>query len=584
MIKKLVQSLREYTGQTWATVGLSGLEVVFEILIPLCMADLIDQGIQQGDMAAVWRFGAILLALAVAEMATGFGSAYFAAHSAAGFSANLRQDMYDDVQGFAFSNIDRFSVSSIVTRLTTDVTNVQNAMSMLTRLAIRGPLMMVFAMVASFSISRSISLVFLALIPVMGVLLYLIVRRSHPIFQRVFNIYDQLNGQVQEDVKGIRVVKAFVQEDAQVERFDAISQHVYEQFAQAERLMAFNSPIMQTSMYVCMILIAWFGSQAIVASGNDAALGLTTGDLTALISYAMQILTSLMMLSMVFVMITIARSSGERIVELLDEKSDIVSPADGATAVADGSIDFEHVDFRYNADSAGKVLDGIDLHVASGQTIGILGPTGSAKSTLVQLIPRLYDVSAGTLKVGGVDVRRYDLDTLRQAVAMVLQKNELFSGTVRDNLRWGNLDATDQQLGEACRTACADEFIAAMPQGYDTVIEQGGTNVSGGQKQRLCLARALLKKPKVLIMDDSTSAVDTRTDAQIQANMKAYLPQATKIVIAQRVSSVQTADQILVMDNGRIAAIGTHQQLLASNEMYRSIYESQNKKEDEHHG
>lgn len=582
MIKNLSGSLREYKRGSILTILLSILEAAFEILIPLRMADLIDQGIDLGDMAAVWKFGIAILIFAALQLLTGVLSAHIAAKTSVGFSANLRQDMYDNVQTFAFSNIDKFSTASIVTRLTTDVTNIQNAYQMLLRMAVRGPVMLVFAMIVSFRINTTVALIFLAVIPIMALLLLLIICKVGPIFTRVFHTYDELNNVVQENVRGIRVVKSFNQEDHEIKKFKGISQSIYEGYAAGERLLAFNSPIMQFFMYACMILISWIGAKAIVASGNNAALGMTTGDLTALFSYATQILMALMMLSMVFAMIIISLASARRIAEVLEEKTDIDDPADPVMTVRDGSVCFEQVSFAYSTKSDKKVLNDINLSIASGQTVGIIGSTGSSKSSLVQLIPRLYDVSSGQLLLGGVDVRKYDLDVLRNAVAMVLQKNELFSGTIKENLRWGNENATDEEIEEACRLACADEFIQSFPDKYDTYIEQGGTNVSGGQKQRLCIARALLKKPKVLILDDSTSAVDTKTDASIQKSFAEFIPDTTKIIIAQRVSSVQHADRIVVMDDGKIAACGKHDELLKTCDIYREVYESQKKGDSDH--
>lgn len=580
MIKTLLGSLREYKKGSILTILLSILEAAFEILIPLRMADLIDQGIDLGNMAAVWKFGIAILIFAALQLLTGVLSAHIAAKTSVGFSANLRQDMYDNVQTFAFSNIDKFSTASIVTRLTTDVTNIQNAYQMLIRMAVRGPVMLVFSMIVSFRINTTIALIFLAVIPIMALLLLLIIRKVGPLFGRVFRTYDTLNNVVQENVRGIRVVKSFDQEDHEIKKFKGISQSIYEDFAAGERLLAFNSPIMQFFMYA--FLISWIGAKAIVASGNNAALGMTTGDLTALFSYATQILMALMMLSMVFTMITISLASARRIAEVLEEKTDIANPTGAEMTVRDGFIRFEQVSFAYAAKANKKVLSDIDLSIASGQTVGIIGGTGSSKSSLVQLIPRLYDVSSGQLLLGGVDVRKYDLDVLRNAVAMVLQKNELFSGTIKENLRWGNESATDEEIEEACRLACADEFIQSFPDKYDTYIEQGGTNVSGGQKQRLCIARALLKKPKVLILDDSTSAVDTKTDASIQKSLSTFLPDTTKLIIAQRVSSVQHADLIVVMDDGKIAACGTHDELLKTCDIYREVYESQQEGDSEH--
>lgn len=581
MLKTLAGSLREYKKSSFAAIFFSGIEVIFEIVIPLCMSNLIDNGIEKSNMSMVWKFGILLLVFALLQLATGMLSAYTAAKAATGFSANLRQDMYDNMQTFAFSNIDRFSTASIVTRLTTDVTNVQNAYQMLIKLAVRGPVMLIVSMIVSFRINRQISLIFLAIVPVLGVLLALIVRKVHPVFEKVFHTYDDLNNVVQEDLRGIRVVKSCNREDLEISKFKKISQDIYKGFAKAEQMLALNSPLMQICMYTCMILTSWIGAKAIVASGNNTALGLTTGDLTALITYSIQILSSLMMLSMVFAMITIASSSAGRIAEILQEKTDIANPENPVMHVADGEINYNNVEFVYASKADKKVLSNINLHIASGETLGIIGGTGSSKSSLVQLIPRLYDVTSGSLTLGGVDVRKYDLDTLRNAVAMVLQKNELFSGTIAENLRWGDEKATDEEIKEACRLACADEFINAMPKGYETYIEQGGTNVSGGQKQRLCIARALLKKPRVLILDDSTSAVDTRTDALIQKALKEYLPETTKIIIAQRISSVQNADKIIVLDDGKVGAIGTHDELLKTCGIYREVFASQQKGESE---
>lgn len=582
MIKTLFKSLREYKKGSIITILLSILEVAFEILIPLCMAELIDKGVDLGDMRAVWKFGIALLIFAALQLLTGVLSAHMGAKTAVGFSANLRQDMYDNVQTFAFSNIDKFSTASIVTRLTTDVTNIQNAYQMLIRMAVRGPVMMIFAMIVSFRINSTIAWIFLAVIPIMAILLFFIIKNVNPIFKRVFHTYDNLNNIVQENVRGIRVVKSFNREDYEIKKFKRVSNDIYEDFSKGERLLAFNSPIMQFFMYACMILISWIGAKAIVESGNNELSGMTTGDLTALFSYAMQILTSLMMLSMVFAMITISFASARRIAEVLEEKTDIANPENPVRIVKDGSICFQNVDFVYASKADKKVLDNINLHIASGETVGIIGGTGSSKSSLVQLIPRLYNVTKGSLTIGGIDVRDYDLDTLRNSVAMVLQKNELFSGTIKENLRWGNENATDEEIEHACRLACADEFIQGFPDKYDTHIEQGGSNVSGGQKQRLCIARALLKKPKVLILDDSTSAVDTKTDAAIQKSFVEYIPDTTKIIIAQRVSSIEHADQIIVLDDGKVNAVGTHAELLKNCDIYREVYESQKKGEEAH--
>lgn len=581
MIKTLTHSLRKYKKGSVVTILLSVFEAAFEIFIPLCMAKVIDEGIDLGNMSAVWKYGIILLVFAFFQLVTGVLSAHIGARASVGFCGNLRQDMYDNVQTFAFFNIDKFSTASIVTRLTTDITNIQNAYQMLIRMAIRGPVMLVFSMIVSFKINSAIALIFLAVIPVMAFLLYLIIRKVNPIFNRVFQTYDTLNNVVQENVRGIRVVKSFNRENYEINKFKSISEKIYRYFSDGEKLIAFNSPIMQFFMYACMILISWIGAKAIVASGNNAAIGMTTGDLTALLSYATQILTSLMMLSMVFVMITMSLASARRIAEILNEKTDIRNPDNPVTTVKDGSISFENVDFLYASKGDKKVLDNINLKIYSGETVGIIGATGSSKSSLVQLIPRLYDVTGGKLKLGGIDVKEYDLDTLRNSVAMVLQKNELFSGTIKENLRWGNENATDEEISHACCLACADEFINSFPEQYDTYIEQGGNNVSGGQKQRLCIARALLKKPKVLILDDSTSAVDTETDAYIQKALSEYIPDTTKIIIAQRVSSVQNADKIVVMNDGKIEAVGAHDTLLKNCGIYREVYESQKKGDSE---
>ena len=581
MIKTLMHSLREYKKGSVITILLSILEAAFEITIPLCMAKVIDEGIDLGNMNAVWRYGIILLIFALFQLVTGVLSAHIAARTSVGFCANLRQDMYDNVQTFAFSNIDKFSTASIVTRLTTDVTNIQNAYQMLIRMAIRGPVMLLFSVIVSFNINSTIALIFLAVIPIMAFLLYLIIRKVNPIFNRVFQTYDELNNVVQENVRGIRVVKSFNREDYEIDKFKSISEEIYRYFSKGEKLIAFNSPIMQFFMYACMILISWIGAKAIITSGNNAALGMTTGDITALLSYATQILTSLMMLSMVFVMITMSLASARRIAEILNEKTDIQNSDSPVMTVKDGSISFEDVDFVYASKSDKKVLDHINLTISTGETVGIIGATGSSKSSLVQLIPRLYDVTGGKLTLGGVDVKEYDLDTLRSGVAMVLQKNELFSGTIKENLRWGNENATDEEIKHACHLACADEFVEAMPKQYDTYIEQGGNNVSGGQKQRLCIARALLKKPKVLILDDSTSAVDTKTDAAIQRAFAEYIPNTTKIIIAQRISSVQNADKIVVLNDGKIDAVGTHEKLLENCNIYREVYQSQVKGDGE---
>ena len=577
MIKKLAARVRQYKKQAIATPLFMVGEVAMEALIPMIMSRLIDFGIEDGSMEQIFLYGGLLLGAALLSLLSGVMSGRMAAVSSAGFARNLRHDMYYRIQDYSFSNIDKFSTSSIITRLTTDVTNVQNSFQMILRMAVRAPLTLLFSLIMAMTINARISMVFLFALPVLAVGIYLIMTRTHPIFQRVFKTYDKLNNVVQENLRGVRVVKSFVREDYETDKFTGISGTIYQDFVKAERNLAFMSPLMMTCIYTCTLVISWLGARAIIASGNDPAVGMTTGQLMSLIAYVIQVLSSLMMVSFVFLMITMSRASAQRIVEVLDEQPDIESPADAVTEVKDGSIDFDHVSFRYKKDSERDTLEDIDLHIPSGAVVGILGGTGSGKSSLVQLIPRLYDVSAGTVRIGGVDARRYDLTSLRDAVAMVLQKNELFSGTIKDNLRWGNEDATDGEMEEACRLAQADPFIQDFPDKYDTKIEQGGTNVSGGQKQRLCIARALLKKPKILILDDSTSAVDTRTDAQIRAGFRSYIPETTKLIIAQRVSSVQDADLIVVLDNGRIADCGKHEELLKRCEIYREVYESQTK-------
>ena len=577
MIKKLAAHVRQYKKQAIATPLFMIGEVSMETVIPLIMSYLIDRGIQQGDMAQIWLYGGILLVTATISLISGIMSGRMAAVSSAGFARNLRHDMYYTIQDYSFSNIDKFSTSSIITRLTTDVTNVQNSFQMILRMAVRAPMMLIFSMIMAFTINARISMVFLVTLPVLGLGIYLIMTRTHPIFRRVFKTYDKLNNVVQENLRGIRVVKNFVREDYEVDKFDDISGSIYSDFVKSEKQLAFMSPLMMVCIYSCTLLISWFGARAIIASGNNPDLGMTTGQLMSLITYVIQILSSLMMVSMVFMMITMSRASAQRIVEVLDEKSDIADPDSPVTELKDGSVDFDHVRFSYASRSERDTLSDIDLHIPSGAMVGILGGTGAGKSTLVQLIPRLYDVTAGAVRVGGVDTRQYDLTALRDGVAMVLQKNELFSGTIKDNLRWGNGQATDAEIEEACRLAQADPFIQEMPEKYDTWIEQGGTNVSGGQKQRLCIARALLKKPKILILDDSTSAVDTRTDALIRAGFRSYIPETTKIIIAQRVSSVMDADMIVVLDNGTVADAGTHEELLARCDIYREVYESQTK-------
>ena len=577
MIKKLMESIRQYKKASILAPVLVLVEVAMEIIIPLVMAELIDKGIDQGHMPSVIKFGIILLIAAMISLLFGALAGKYAAIASSGFARNLRHDMYYKIQEYSFANIDKFSTASIVTRLTTDVTNLQMAYQMIIRMAVRCPFMLVFALIASFSIDANLSFVFLVAIPILGFGLLFIANHVHPIFERVFRTYDKLNRVVQENLRGIRVVKSFTREDHEIEKFESISNTIYKDFSKAEKILAFNMPLMQFSMYACMLIVSWLGARAIVACGGDAALGLSTGEFMSLITYATQILMSLMAVSMVFVMIIISRASAERIYEILVEESTLHNGENPIYQVKDGSISFENVTFSYSEKNEKPVLDHINLNILSGQTIGILGGTGSSKSSLVQLIPRLYDVTEGRVTVGGVDVREYDIESLRNQVAMVLQKNELFSGTIKDNLRWGNENATDDEILHACQLACADEFVSSFPQGYDTYIEQGGTNVSGGQKQRLCIARALLKKPKILILDDSTSAVDTKTDAMIRKAFREEIPDTTKIIIAQRVSSVQDADQILVMDDGKLAACGTHEELLQSCKIYQEVYYSQNK-------
>lgn len=571
MLKTLMKSIREYKKSSLLAPLFVALEVVMETLIPLLMARLIDEGIDKGNMEKVWGYGIILVVMAMLALLLGALSGHFAAIASAGYAKNLRRDMYYKVQDFSFTNIDRFSAASIVTRLTTDVANVQNAYQMIIRVAVRAPFMMACALFFSISLSPQLSTVFLFAIPVLGIGLWYIMSHAHPVFERVFKTYDKLNNVVRENLRGIRVVKSFVREDHEVEKFSAVSTSIYQDFTKAEKILAFNSPLMQFSVYGCMVLISWFGARLVVGGG------LSTGDLTSFFTYTFQILMNLMMLSMVFVMIVLARASSERIVEILTEESDLHDPENPIETVADGSIVFENVRFRYSAEAERDSLSDVNLNIKSGETIGILGGTGSAKSSLVQLIPRLYDATEGRVLVGGRDVRDYGLEALREQVAMVLQKNVLFSGTIKENLRWGNESATDEELVHACNLAQADGFIREFPDGYDTYIEQGGSNVSGGQKQRLCIARALLKKPKILILDDSTSAVDTATDAAIRKAFREEIPTTTKIIIAQRVSSVQDADKIIVMNNGRVDSVGTHEELLASSPIYKEVFESQTK-------
>lgn len=581
MIKRLARCVREYK---WPAI-LSPLcmigEVAMEVLIPLVMAKLYDYGIVLQDMSVVVRQSIILMLCALASLCFGSASAVFASKAGTGFAKNLRHDMYYHVQEFSFSNIDKFSTASIVTRLTSDTANIQMAFQMMIRMAIRCPMMLILALFSAMRISVRLSLVYCIALPILVAALFCLVPLVFKIFDKVFKTYDRLNNVVQENIHGIRVVKSFVREEREVEKFTGTSGEIYRLFCKAEHILALNNPIMQLCVYSCILLISWLGAKMVVASGNVPGAGLTTGELSSMLTYTTQILNSLMMLSMVFVMVIMSRAPMRRCAELLEEEPNLTSPQDGVKDVKDGSIDFENVSFRYSEKAQLDALQNVNLHIPSGATVGILGATGSSKSTLVQLIPRLYDVTSGTLKVGGVDVRDYDLETLRDNVAMVLQKNTLFSGTIKENLRWGNPDASDQELIHACQLSCADEFIRSFPDGYDTHIEQGGSNVSGGQKQRLCIARALLKKPKILILDDSTSAVDTHTDAMIRKAFREEIPGTTKLIIAQRISSIQDADLIVIMEGGRILESGTHEQLLESSKIYQDLYNTQQKGREE---
>ncbi len=577
MIKRLFRCVREYK---WAAI-LSPIcmigEVAMEVTIPLVMADLYDYGVKLQDMNVIAVKSLLLVLCALASLLFGVASAIFASRASTGFAKNLRHDMFYRVQKFGFSNIDKFSSASIVTRLTSDVANLQMTFQMMIRMAIRCPVMLVLALVSAWQISPELARIYLFVMPILILALVLLTPMVFKIFDRGFKKIDRLNTVVQENVHGMRVVKSFVREEKENEKFTDISEDLAKDFSRAEKILALNSPIMMSCVYVCMIAISWIGAQMVVASGNDPLLGLTTGQLSSMFTYTTQILGGLMMLSMVFVMITMSRTPLRRCSELLAEEPDLASPENAVTEIPDGSIDFENVSFRYSATAKHRALKEVNLHIPSGATVGIIGGTGSSKSTLVQLIPRLYDVSEGSLKVGGRDVREYDLTVLRDNIAMVLQKNELFSGTIKDNLRWGNPNATDEEMEHACRLACAHDFIVSFPDGYDTYIEQGGKNVSGGQKQRLCIARALLKKPKILILDDSTSAVDTRTDALIRQAFREEIPGTTKLIIAQRIASVQDADMIVILDNGQISAVGTHEELIKSSTIYQEVFYSQQK-------
>ena len=574
MIKRLSACIREYKKQTILTPVCMVGEVVCECTIPLLTADLINS-IQNGcDLRTILLYGLKLFVIAMLSLGFGALSGWFAAEAAAGFAKNLRHDLYYQVQSFSFANIDRFSTSSLVTRLTTDVTNIQNAFMMCIRIAVRAPMMLVFAVIMSIRVGKQLAFIFAGTVPILGLALFCMIRSALPLFKAVFKKYDALNNSVQENVQAMRVVKSFVREDYETQKFSAASDSVRADFLKAEKILALNSPVMQFCVYTSMILISFFAAKLIVTSGGTY---LGVGSLTSMITYSMQILMSLMMLSMILVMLTMAQASGKRICEVLGETSSLHNPENPVYEVPNGAVDFDHVQFKYSASAKRSALSNIDFHVKSGQTVGIIGGTGSAKTTLVQLICRLYDVTDGSVKVGGRDVRAYDLETLRNQVAVVLQKNVLFSGTIKENLRWGDANATDEELQRACELACADEFIQQMPDKYDTYIEQGGSNVSGGQKQRLCIARALLKKPKILILDDSTSAVDTKTDAKIRAALRTEIPETTKFIIAQRISSIQDADLILVLDGGAINGMGTHETLLSSNQIYQEVYYSQNR-------
>ncbi len=572
MIKTLAKSIREYKKPSILAPVLVTGEVIMECIIPFIIANLVNE-IQMGiDMPTLLGYAAVLIVMAGLSLAFGALAGKACSTASCGFARNLRKDMFYKIQGYSFENIDKFSVSSLVTRLTTDITNVQMAYMMIIRTAVRSPLMLIFSFVMGFVMGGKMALIFLVTIPVLGIGLFFVTKKTMPLFRRVFRKYDNLNASIQENIRGMRVVKAYVREDYEKKKFDYAAEDVQKDFTKAERILALNNPLMQFCIYGVMVFVLSFGSYTVITSQD-----LDVGQMSSLLTYSFQILMSLMMLSMIFVMITMSAESAERIVEVLNEESALHNPEHPVLDVKDGSIDFDHVSFKYSKKANRNSLSDIDLHIKSGEIIGVLGGTGSSKTTLVQLIPRLYDATEGTVKVGGVDVRDYDLDTLRNQVAVVLQKNELFSGTIKENLRWGNPNATDEELEEACRLAQADEFIQQFPQKYDTYIEQGGTNVSGGQKQRLCIARALLKKPKILILDDSTSAVDTRTDALIRQGFRRFIPDTTKIIIAQRVASVQDADRIILMNNGTIDAIGSHQELMETSPVYREIYTSQNR-------
>ncbi len=576
MIKRLAKIIGEYKRDAILAPVFIAMEVAMEVIIPLIMADLIDNGVAQGQMPVVLRTGLALFFSALIALSFGVLSGRFAARSAAGFAKNLRKALYHNIQEFSFSNIDKYSTAGLVTRLTTDVTNLQNAFQMLIRIAVRAPAMIILSLLSAFSIHARLSLIFIVFLPLLGGGLFLIARAVRPIIQRAIQLYDKLNSVVQENLRGIRVVKSFVRDRYETQKFEQVSGNIFKDFVTAEKMIAFTGPLMQFCMYGCTLLISWFGAQFILGGS------LTTGELMGLITYITQILMNLMVFSMVLIMLVISRASAQRIDEVLTETTDISSKAAAIPQVADGAVVFEDVSFSYAGDQTKLCLEGISLTIRPGETVGILGGTGSGKSTLVQLIPRLYDATRGVVRVGGVNVRDYSLEALRNSVAMVLQNNQLFSGTVKENLRWGNRQATDQQLVWACRLAQADDFVRELPDGYDTYLEQGGANLSGGQKQRLCIARALLKNPKILVLDDSTSAVDTKTDALIRQAFREELPHVTKIIIAQRVASIQHADKIVVLDNGRLDAIGTHQQLLQSSAIYQEVHQSQTRGDSIH--
>ena len=574
MIKKLSQYIGEYKNASIVTPLYIIGEAIMEQIIPLLMAMIVDNGIGKSDMGYVTKVGIIMVVVSIVSLTFGALAGKYAAKASAGFAKNLRKAMFYNIQDFSFSNIDKYSTAGLITRLTTDVTNVQNAYQMVLRMLVRAPIMLIIAMIMSFSINVKLALIFVGAMFFLGIILYFIMTKAHPYFKAVFEKYDDLNASVQENLTGMRVVKAYVREEHEIEKFNKSSKVLYDFFIRAEKVIVLNMPVMQFSMYTCMLLLSWLGAKMIVSST------MTTGELMSLFTYSMSILMSLMMIAMVFVMITMAKSSAERISEVIDEKSSLSNPENPVFEVSDGSIEFDNVNFSYGNNVDNFNLENINIKINSGETVGIIGGTGSAKSTFVQLIPRLYDVTEGSVKVGGIDVRKYDIETLRDAVSMVLQKNVLFSGTINENLRWGDKEATEEEIITACKQAQGDEFVQTFPKKYETYIEQGGTNVSGGQKQRLCIARALLKKPKILILDDSTSAVDTKTDALIRKAFKEDIPDTTKIIIAQRISSVQDADKIIVLNDGKIDGIGNHEELLKDNSIYREVYESQVKGAD----